>query len=139
MPKRNGAVASAVPVHLRVEPAHFDWRWRERPVLALLAGEALTRDPPARLRRVQVESIGTTINFRPAAIIKRDIAVSAAHRCRYGAARAYASSTSTRKTAARVSMDDRCFVRSCNALSPLKLPIERAESNSHCRAGRRLI
>jgi len=27
-------------VHLRVEPAHFDWRWRERPVLALLAWEA---------------------------------------------------------------------------------------------------
>jgi hypothetical protein len=35
------------------------------------------------------------------------------HRRRYGAAaRAYASSTSTRKTAARFSMDDRCFVRS---------------------------
>ena len=27
-------------VHLRVESAHFDWRWRERPVLALLAWEA---------------------------------------------------------------------------------------------------
>jgi len=24
-----------------VEPAHFDWRWRERPALALLAWEAL--------------------------------------------------------------------------------------------------
>jgi len=36
----NGAVTSAVPVHLRVEPAHFDWRWRERPALALLAWEA---------------------------------------------------------------------------------------------------
>ncbi len=23
------------------EPAHFDWRWRERPALALLAWEAL--------------------------------------------------------------------------------------------------
>jgi hypothetical protein len=80
--RENGAVASAVPVHLRVEPAHFDWRWRERPVLALLAWEALARDPLARLRRIQVESIGTTINFRPAAIINRDIAVSAAHRCR---------------------------------------------------------
>jgi hypothetical protein len=34
---RNGAVASAVLVHLGVEPAHFDWRWRERPALALLA------------------------------------------------------------------------------------------------------
>src|ERR1700694_4555346 len=63
----NGAVTSSVPVHLRVEPAHFDWRWRERPVLALLAWEALARDPLARLRRIQVESIGTTINFRPAA------------------------------------------------------------------------
>ena len=28
-------------VHLRVEPARFDWRWRERPALALLAWEAL--------------------------------------------------------------------------------------------------
>ena len=25
----------------RVESAHFDWRWRERPALALLAWEAL--------------------------------------------------------------------------------------------------
>jgi hypothetical protein len=62
VPNRNGAVTSAVLVHLRVEPAHFDWRWRERPALALLAWEALARDPLARLRRIQVES--TTINFR---------------------------------------------------------------------------
>jgi hypothetical protein len=48
---------------LRVEPAHFDWRWRERPALALLAWEALARDPMARLRRIQVESTGTTIKF----------------------------------------------------------------------------
>jgi hypothetical protein len=74
---RNGAVTSAVLVHLRVEPAHFDWRWRERPALALLAWEALARDPLARLRRIQVESTGTTINFRPAAITHRDIAASA--------------------------------------------------------------
>jgi hypothetical protein len=40
-PIGNGAVTSAVLVHLRVEPAHFDWRWRERPALALLAWEAL--------------------------------------------------------------------------------------------------
>jgi hypothetical protein len=73
----NGAVTSAVLVHLRVEPAHFDWRWRERPVLALLAWEALARDPLARLRRIQVESTGATINFRPAAITHRDIAASA--------------------------------------------------------------
>jgi hypothetical protein len=53
-------------VHLRVESAHFDGRWRERPALALLAWEALARDPLARLRRIQVESIETTINFRPA-------------------------------------------------------------------------
>src|ERR1700688_3214459 len=64
---RNSAVPSAVLVHLRVEPAHFDWRWWERPALALLAWEALARDPVARLCRTQVESIGTTINFRPAA------------------------------------------------------------------------
>jgi hypothetical protein len=51
-PNRNGAVTSAVLVHLRVEPAHFDWRWRERPALALLAWEALARDPLARLRRI---------------------------------------------------------------------------------------
>src|SRR6202049_5086234 len=77
VPNRNGAVTSAVLVHLRAEPAHFDWRWRERPALALLAWEALARDPLARLRRIQVESIGTTINFRPAAITHRDIAASA--------------------------------------------------------------
>ena len=46
-------------------PAHFDWRWRERPALALLAWEADARDPLARLRRIQGESIGTAINFRP--------------------------------------------------------------------------
>jgi hypothetical protein len=60
-----------------VESAHFDWRWRERPALALLAWEALTRDPVKRLRRIQVESTGTTINFRPAAITHRQIAASA--------------------------------------------------------------
>ncbi len=77
VPNRNGAVTSAVLVHLRVEPAHFDWRWRERPALALLAWVALARDPLARLRRIQVESTGTTTNFRPAAITHRDIAASA--------------------------------------------------------------
>jgi hypothetical protein len=60
-------------VHLRVEPAHFDWHWRERPALALLVWEALVRGPLARLRRIQLESTGTTINFRPAAITHRDI------------------------------------------------------------------
>src|ERR1700692_4185609 len=77
VPNANGAVTSAVLVHLRVEPAHFDWRWRERPALALLAREAMARDPLARVRRIQVESTGTTINFRPAAITHRDIAASA--------------------------------------------------------------
>ena len=62
VPNRNGAVTSAVLVHLRVEPAHFDWRWRERPALALLAWEALVRDPLARLRRIEVESTGPTIS-----------------------------------------------------------------------------
>jgi hypothetical protein len=66
VPNRNGTVTSAVLVHLRVEPAHFDWRARGRPALALLAWEALARGPLARLRRIQVESTGTTINFRPA-------------------------------------------------------------------------
>jgi hypothetical protein len=69
---RNGAVTSAVLVHLRVEPAHFDWRWRARPALARLAWEALARDPLVTLRRIQVESTGTTINFRPASITHRD-------------------------------------------------------------------
>jgi hypothetical protein len=45
--------------------------------LALLAWEAQARNPPARLRRIQVESTGTTINFRPAAITHRDSALSA--------------------------------------------------------------
>src|ERR1700676_4515886 len=40
-------------------------------------GKPLARDPLARLRRIQVVSIGTTINFRPAAITHRDIAASA--------------------------------------------------------------
>src|SRR3979490_1804928 len=63
----NAARTSPVPVHLHVEPAHSDWRWRERPALALLAWEALAGDPLATLCRSQVESTGTTINFRPAA------------------------------------------------------------------------
>ena len=66
VPNRNGAVASAVLVHLRVESAHFDWRARGTPALALLAWDALARDPLERLRRIRVESIGTTINFWPA-------------------------------------------------------------------------
>jgi hypothetical protein len=35
-----------------------------------------SRDPITRLRRIKVESIGTTINFRPAAITHHDIAAS---------------------------------------------------------------
>jgi hypothetical protein len=77
VPNKNGAVTSAVLVHLHVEPAHFDWRWQERPALALLAWEALARDPRATLRRIRAESIGTIINFRPAAVTHRDIAASA--------------------------------------------------------------
>ena len=41
---------------------------------------SLFRDPLARLRRLQVESIGTKFNFRPAAITSCDIAASA-HAC----------------------------------------------------------
>jgi hypothetical protein len=61
------------------EPAHFDWRWRERPALALLAWEALARDPSTTLRRTQGESIGTTIDFGAAAITHRDIAPCGPH------------------------------------------------------------
>lgn len=46
-------------------------------ILALLAWEALARDPLARLRRIQVESTGTTSNFRPAAITDCEMAASA--------------------------------------------------------------
>ena len=35
------AVTSGVWYATRVESAQFDWRWRERPALALLAWEAL--------------------------------------------------------------------------------------------------
>ena len=63
-------------VHLRVESAHFDWRWRERPALALLAWEAMARDPLARLRRIQVVSIGTTINLGQRLLPICDIAAS---------------------------------------------------------------
>jgi hypothetical protein len=39
----------------RVVSAHFDWHWRERPALALLAWEPY-RDPPSRLRSIAMES-----------------------------------------------------------------------------------
>ena len=39
----------------RVESAHFDWRWRERPALALLAWEPC-RDPWMTLRSIGAES-----------------------------------------------------------------------------------
>ena len=64
---REGAETAPLPAPfwctIPVEPAHFDWRSRERPALALLAWEALSRDPMAGLRRIQAESIGTTINL----------------------------------------------------------------------------
>ena len=66
-PPGQGAETAPLPAPfwctIPVEPAHFDWRSRERPALALLAWEALSRDPMAGLRRIQAESIGTTINF----------------------------------------------------------------------------
>ena len=40
-----------------VEPAHFDWHWRERPALALLAWEATIRGPPDKLRHIRMESM----------------------------------------------------------------------------------
>jgi hypothetical protein len=73
VPNRNGAVASAVLVHLRVEPAHFDWRWRERPALARLAWEAWLA---IRLRGYAAFKWSQLILGR-LAIINRDIAASA--------------------------------------------------------------
>ena len=40
---KNGAVTSAVLVHLTRGSAHFDWRWRERPAPALLAWDACSQ------------------------------------------------------------------------------------------------
>lgn len=40
----------------RVDRTHFDWHWRERPALALLAWETGS-DPWSRLRRIEAESI----------------------------------------------------------------------------------
>ena len=42
----------------RVDRTHFDWHWRERPALALLAWETGS-DPLNRLCRVKAESIET--------------------------------------------------------------------------------
>ena len=58
---RNGAANSAVLVHQTRGIAHFDWRWRERPALALLAWEPC-RDPHTTLRSIGVES--TKFNVR---------------------------------------------------------------------------
>jgi hypothetical protein len=77
VPNRNGAVTSAVLVHLRVAPAHFGWRWRERPALARLAWKALARDPLASATPHPSGVNWNEINFRPAAITHRDIAASA--------------------------------------------------------------
>jgi hypothetical protein len=64
---REGAEPAPLPAPfgctIPVEPAHFDWRSRERPALALLAWEACLAIRWRALRRIQVESIGTTINF----------------------------------------------------------------------------
>src|SRR5258706_881174 len=50
-------------VHLRVESAHFDWRWRPRPALALLGWGTLALVPFVTIRRIQVTVTCTTINF----------------------------------------------------------------------------
>src|SRR5258705_11399398 len=67
-PIENGAVTSAVLVH----PSGGTGPLRLALTGATRSGSAgvgsLARDPLARLRRVRVESIGTAINFRPAAI-----------------------------------------------------------------------
>jgi hypothetical protein len=49
---KNGAVASAVLVRTTRGPAHFDWLWRVRPVLALLCGTP-ARGPNIRLSRIR--------------------------------------------------------------------------------------
>ena len=60
----------------RVESAHFDWRWRERPALALLAWETCSRSADeATPHPSRVNWIGDY--FRPRAITYRDIAASA--------------------------------------------------------------
>ena len=64
---KNGAVASAVLVHQRVDRAHFDWRWRERPARALLAWEALARSVDETTSYPR----GDKVNFGPAAITDR--------------------------------------------------------------------
>jgi len=46
-----------------VESAHFDWHWRERPALALLAWEAGSRSSQS-VRRTQVESIEIKLGRR---------------------------------------------------------------------------
>ena len=78
VPNRNGAVTSAVLVHL---PTRGTGPLRLALAGATRSGSAgvgsLARDPLARLCRIHVESTGTTINFRPAAITHRDIAASA--------------------------------------------------------------
>jgi hypothetical protein len=51
----NSAVTSAVPTHLRVEPANSIGAGGERPALGLMAWEALAHDPLARPGRVQME------------------------------------------------------------------------------------
>src|SRR5258705_4078092 len=88
---RNGAVTSAVLVHLRVEPAHFDWRWRERPALALLAWEALgSRSAGERYAAFKWNQLERQFNFRclrklrdvVAGVLKGDEAATAPERYR---------------------------------------------------------
>jgi hypothetical protein len=54
--EKNVLLPAPFPVH-RLDRAHFDWRGRERSVLALLAWEAY-RDPLTTLCHVELESIG---------------------------------------------------------------------------------
>ena len=51
-------------MHLRVEPAHFDWRWRERPALALLAWEAQLAIRWRGYAASKWSQLEMTINFR---------------------------------------------------------------------------
>jgi hypothetical protein len=72
VPTENGAVTSAVLVHLPggTGPLRLALTGATRSGSAGVG--SLARDPLARLRRVQVESTGRAINFGPAAITNRD-------------------------------------------------------------------
>jgi hypothetical protein len=58
----NSAVTSAVPTHLRVEPAYFDWRWRGA-TRSGSAGVGSLGSRSAGEARPRPNGVGTTINL----------------------------------------------------------------------------